>query len=96
MILRITRPFNKMFSYKIWYYSYDRSPLEFACVLWSPQYAVHIDRLEKNQKKFLNSLDHQTEHFFVNYETAATRYHVNSLIYNYKYIVIITRVGTAN
>lgn len=35
------------------YFAFVRSHVEFACVAWSPDYAVHVSRLESVQKKFV-------------------------------------------
>lgn len=76
MILRLARPFKKPFTYKVLYYSFVRSVLEFASVVWNPQYTVHIDRIEGIQNKFLKSLDYRTGHVFVDYTTTSDRHKI--------------------
>lgn len=80
LILRLTKPFSNVFTYKILYYAFVRSLLEFACVVWCPQYAVHIARIEKLQNKFLKSLDYRTGNRFIDYQTSAKRYNIDSLV----------------
>lgn len=56
------------------------SILEYACVIWHPQYNVYIDRLERIQKKFTRFLDYR---FFPNnklpYNLRLQRYDIMSL-----------------
>lgn len=55
-ISRSTRDFRNTNTLKYLYYALIRSTLEYGCVIWSPYYKVHIDRIEKVQKQFLNIL----------------------------------------
>jgi len=49
---RNCKHFTSLGSLKIIYFSYVRSQLEFASVLWSPYYLGHIKRIEAIQKSF--------------------------------------------
>lgn len=52
-IKRNSRDFRDPYTIKTLYTSYVRSNLEYASVIWSPYYAVHSNRIETIQKKFL-------------------------------------------
>ena len=52
-ILHICKPFKTAVSYKALYYAFVRSILEFSSVVWSPFYQLHINRIERIQRKFL-------------------------------------------
>lgn len=79
LILRLSKPFRRPFTFKILYYTFVRSILEFGSVIWNPQYAVHISRIEKIQNKFLKSLDFRTGHCFQDYHTSALRHGLDPL-----------------
>lgn len=55
--MRTCHPFTNILSFKIVYYAYVRSILEYASSIWSPQYAIHINRLERLQRKFMGYLN---------------------------------------
>ena len=55
-ILRSTKDFQDTETLKLLYYSFVRSKLEYGGVVWSPNYNIHIDNLEKVQRKFLKYL----------------------------------------
>lgn len=63
MILRIGKPFRRPCTYKILYNSFVRSILEFASVVWTPHYQIHIDRIERIQNIFLKSLCYRTGYY---------------------------------
>ena len=50
---RICRQFNDPYTLKSVYCAFVRSVLEYGSTVWSPSYAVHVDRIESIQKKFL-------------------------------------------
>lgn len=58
-VMRTCKPFTHIDSLKIVYYAYVRSVLEYASAIWSPNYAIHVDRIEKIQKKFVNHLKYK-------------------------------------
>lgn len=53
MIKRWTKEFNDPFVAKTLYVSLVRSILEYACPIWNPSYACHINKLESVQRQFL-------------------------------------------
>jgi hypothetical protein len=52
-VMRTCKPFTELLSLKIVYYAYVQSILEYACPIWYPFYAVHRDRIENIQRKFI-------------------------------------------
>jgi hypothetical protein len=58
-LLRVCKPFQHVMTYMILYYSLVRSILDFACIIWSPFYKCHINRIEQVQKKFLKAIDYR-------------------------------------
>lgn len=52
-IKRVCYNFKNIECLKTLYFAYVRSHLEFACVIWSPEYDLHIIRIESIQKKFV-------------------------------------------
>ena len=55
-ILRCGSSFSDFDCLKILYFAYVRSKLEYASVVWSPFSRIHIDTLEKIQRRFLKYL----------------------------------------
>ncbi|RVE45371.1 hypothetical protein evm_010000 [Chilo suppressalis] len=80
LILRLGKPFARGSTLKILYNAYVRSILEFGSVVWSPQYAVHKDRIERVQRKFIKSLDYRVGFYYNDYEESAKRHEVQSLV----------------
>lgn len=61
-ISRSTKDFKKSTqTLKILYCSLVRSTIEYGSVIWSPFYNIHIDRLERVQKRFLNVVCYRTQ-----------------------------------
>lgn len=56
-VMRTCRNFKHPISFKIIYYAYVRCILEYASSIWSPFYAVHVNRIERIQKKFISHLN---------------------------------------
>jgi hypothetical protein len=79
MILRIGKPFRNTLTLKVLYNSYVRSRLEFACAVWKPHYNIHIDRIERLQKKFLKSLDFKCGIEYKDYMESLNRHKMQSL-----------------
>lgn len=52
-ILRSSRQFRDPYTIKSLYCSLVRSMLEYASIIWSPSYAIHIRRIESVQRRFL-------------------------------------------
>jgi hypothetical protein len=72
-MLRTVSGFKSIASLKLLYMSTVRTILDFNSPIWSPNYAVHVDGLEKVQRKFLRH---------VNYLLGISREHLN---YDYLY-----------
>lgn len=85
-VLRVAKPFKKASTYRLLYNSYVRSRLEFACPVWHPFYANHIDRIERLQKKFVKSLDYRMGNNYTDYESSAQRYKLELLKHRRDYI----------
>jgi hypothetical protein len=56
-VIRTCSPFHDPLSFKLVYYAYVRSILEYAAPVWSPRYDVYIKRVETIQKKFVKHLN---------------------------------------
>lgn len=56
-IIRTCKPFRQPLSFKVVYYAYVRCILEYSSPIWSPCYFIHINRIERIQKKFLTHLN---------------------------------------
>lgn len=80
-ILRVGKPFKRLLTFKVLFNSYVRSRLEFACVVWSPLYKIHSDRIEKVQKKFVKAVEYRTTKKYLDYATALKRQNLTSLSY---------------
>lgn len=79
LIFRLGRVFTKEKTLKVLYNAYVRSVLEFGSVVWNPQYAVHKDRIERVQKKFLKTLDFRAGFHYDDYVESVKRHNVQSL-----------------
>jgi hypothetical protein len=78
-ILRLGKPFKNSVTYKILFNSFVRSHLEFACAVWKPYHNIHIDRVERIQKKFIRTLDFRTGHTHTNYTESLTHHKLQTL-----------------
>lgn len=67
-ILRITKDFSDLYTLRLLFYTHVRSTLEYASVIWSPCYAVHVNRIESIQRRFT--------------KIACRRFHINLNTYN--------------
>jgi hypothetical protein len=52
-IKRIGKDFTDPYTLRTLYNTFVRSNLDYAGVIWSPYYGVHIDRIEAVQRKFV-------------------------------------------
>lgn len=75
-LLRTCKPFKKVDTYKILYFSLVRSVLDFCSVVWSPFYACHINRIERIQKTFLRTLHYRTGTEYISYPNSLTTYNM--------------------
>jgi hypothetical protein len=73
-ILRVSQPFKNIITLKTLYFTYVRSCLEFASVIWNPQYVTYISRIERVQNKFLKHLNYRCKQSFENH-TQSARFH---------------------
>lgn len=55
-IARSLNKFIQLHTYKILYFAYVRSNLEYCSPVWSPYYDVHVNSIEKVQKRFTRSI----------------------------------------
>lgn len=78
-ILRVGKPFNSAFTYKVLYNSYVRSRLEFASSVWNPYQKVHIEKIERLQKKFIKSLEYRLGNAHIDYENSLKSHKLFSL-----------------
>lgn len=51
-----------------------RSTLEYACPIWSPQYIIHKNQIERIQKKFINHLNYRLRKPPMSYEESCRTY----------------------
>ena len=63
-IIRNTVDFKNIEAIKYLYYALVRSKLEFGSVIWSPHYEIHINMIEKVQKKFVRYLFFKKFNFY--------------------------------
>lgn len=66
-VIRTGKLFSQPESIKALYYAYVRSVLEFASPIWSPQYTIYQDQIERLQMKFIKYLNYQTRNNSRNY-----------------------------
>ena len=54
-ILRNSKDFTELATLRMLFVTFVRSKLEYACVVWCPNYNIHIASLEKVQRRFFKS-----------------------------------------
>ncbi|XP_063915741.1 uncharacterized protein LOC135131821 [Zophobas morio] len=57
-VIRNGREFGDIETLKLLYFTYCRSCLEYASVIWSPVYNIHISSLERIQRRFLKTVSY--------------------------------------
>lgn len=78
-VLRICKPFSDIDAIKMVYFAYVRSVLEYASSIWSPQYKVYKNRIERIQKIFSKHLNYLLHNSFVTYTDSCTEHNLLSL-----------------
>lgn len=78
-IMRTCSVFRNMHCIKSLYFAYVRSVLEYGCNVWSPQYAVYKNSIERTQKKFINYLNYRTQSSYTTYEDSCIGHNMLSL-----------------
>lgn len=78
-ILRISKPFKNTNTLKILYFSFVRSILDFCSTVWNPCYSVHINRVERIQKKFIKSLNYRNNTISDSYNEALKKHNLLTL-----------------
>jgi len=78
-IKRTTSRFNNPSSVIQLYYSFVRSRLEYASVIWCPQYSKYIDSIEKVQQRFVNYMNFKFNRH-LHYQPYAARLHHYNLL----------------
>lgn len=78
-VMRTCKPFQSLSCLKVVYYAYVRSILEYASPIWSVCYAVHKDRIEKIQKKFVAHLNFKFKNKSAGYKGNCRKYNLLSL-----------------
>lgn len=78
-VLRVCKPFTNISAIKSVYFAYVRSILEYASPIWSPQYRIYKNRLERTQTKFIKHLNFRCRKFCKNYEDGCAEHEMLSL-----------------
>ena len=82
-VIRNTGNFQNITTLKLLYISLVRSHSEYASIIWCPSYLVHIESLEKTQRRFLKYLNYKIDGAYppVGYPQAEllARYSMHSL-----------------
>jgi hypothetical protein len=78
-VIRTCKPFRNLLSMKIVYFAYVRSVLEYASPVWSVNYAVHKNRIENIQKKFVKHLNFKFDHSSSTYRDNCHKYNLLTL-----------------
>lgn len=82
-LVRNSWDFNDQDTLKALYFAYVRSKIEYADVIWSPFYDIHIQKLESIQRRFLKFLSFKMDGIYppvgVRTGTLQTRHCVNNL-----------------
>jgi Reverse transcriptase (RNA-dependent DNA polymerase) len=83
-VVRSSSDFVKESTLKTLYFSFVRSKLEYASVVWSPGYTLHIERLESVQRRFLKLLSFKADGSYPPIGTPnnelLTRHRIDSLL----------------
>lgn len=78
-VIRSCKQFNDLSTFKILYFSYVRSILEYASQVWNPGYAVHKNRIESVQNRFLRYLNYRSFRSHASNKDSANFYNMQTL-----------------
>lgn len=84
-IFRQSKDFRNPNTLLLLYNAFVRSNLDYASIIWSPFYSVHINSVERIQKKFLNRLKYKFKSItFNNIESLQMRREKRDVMFLYK------------
>lgn len=86
-IMRNSRELSNIQSLMLLFNALVRSKMEYACVIWSPFYQSHINKLEKIQNKFLRYLYYKK----YNRSSYFERISYKNLLFEFNYVSLGTR-----
>lgn len=78
-ISRSLNKFRNMETFILLYNTYVRSALEYGSVIWSPQYVIYVERIEKVQRSFTRRLFRKFHYIYESYENRLIRLGLLSL-----------------
>ena len=82
-VIRNSRDFINVDTLKLLYFAFVRSKLEYGSVTWSPFYQVHINRLERLQRRFLKFLSFRIDGVYpaigISHDNLLSRHSFSSL-----------------
>lgn len=79
-IIRSCKQFKDLTTFKILYFSYVRSILEYASQVWNPGYAIHKNRIESVQNRFLRYLNFRSFRSHISNEDSAKFFNIQTLM----------------
>lgn len=82
-VVRNCRNFDDSRVFKTLFFSYVRSKLEYASLIWNPYYACHVNNIERIQKRFLKYLTFKLDGVYpergIEYNALLNRYNFTTL-----------------
>lgn len=78
-VIRNSKPFKDLQCLKMLYFSYVRSILEFANIIWRPFFKIHINNIESIQHKFIKHLNYKAKLVNKSYEESCAYHKINTL-----------------
>lgn len=74
-VIRTCKPFNDPACLKSVYYAYVRSVLEYASNIWSPNYIIYKEKIERIQRLFVKHLNYRSK-IYLDYRSSCNRHHL--------------------